>query len=223
MRRESKIAAAMVVCIPIFVLMINIRYMAFNNDYYIQQFEENNVFDKFNNTEEVIDANDKLLAYLNNKDNLETEFFNEKEFQHLRDVKNFLQINLQLAIIMTIILAWIAYYLIKKNDYNLLSKALLIGGGLALVKMLVSLVLVLADFSGAFLRFHEILFTNDLWRLNPATSNLVKMFPEQFFYNISKEIILNSLFTTLVIIGIGLVLLLKNGKKGKQGKRRKSR
>jgi integral membrane protein (TIGR01906 family) len=30
-------------------------------------------------------------------------------------------------------------------------------------------------------RFHEVVFTNDLWRLNPATDRLIQMFPEAFW------------------------------------------
>ena len=36
-------------------------------------------------------------------------------------------------------------------------------------------------FEAALERFHELLFTNDLWRLNPRTDHLIQMFPEAFW------------------------------------------
>ena len=36
------------------------------------------------------------------------------------------------------------------------------------------------DFTAAFLRFHEIFFTNDLWLLDPSVDLLVNIVPEAF-------------------------------------------
>ncbi len=44
------------------------------------------------------------------------------------------------------------------------------------------------DFSSAFTFFHETLFTNDLWLLNPETDLLLRLLPEQFFADIAATI-----------------------------------
>ena len=36
-------------------------------------------------------------------------------------------------------------------------------------------------FDQAWTTFHEIVFRNDLWKLNPATDRLIQMFPEPFW------------------------------------------
>jgi integral membrane protein (TIGR01906 family) len=42
------------------------------------------------------------------------------------------------------------------------------------------------DFYGVFNQFHEMVFTNDLWLLNPETDALIRMFPLHFFTNIME-------------------------------------
>ena len=40
------------------------------------------------------------------------------------------------------------------------------------------------DFSGFFITFHEIAFTNDGWLLNPGTDMLIRLMPEEFFISL---------------------------------------
>ena len=41
------------------------------------------------------------------------------------------------------------------------------------------------DFTGAFVWFHRLLFSNELWILNPATDLMIRMLPEAFFAGIA--------------------------------------
>jgi integral membrane protein (TIGR01906 family) len=54
-----------------------------------------------------------------------------------------------------------------------------VGTGLAVVAVIG--VFALTGFDAAWTRFHEIVFSNDLWRLDPATDHLIQMFPEGFW------------------------------------------
>lgn len=47
-----------------------------------------------------------------------------------------------------------------------------------------------SDFTRAFLWFHEMLFTNDLWLLNPATDLMIRMLPEAFFADIAAAAVI---------------------------------
>ena len=49
------------------------------------------------------------------------------------------------------------------------------------------------DFSSAFTFFHETLFTNDLWLLNPEIDLLLRLLPEQFFADIAATIAVRAL------------------------------
>jgi len=61
------------------------------------------------------------------------------------------------------------------------------------------------DFSGAFVVFHKLLFTNDLWLLS-ASSTLIRMFPEDFFRAMAVEIGVRFAggLLAFVIVGKGL-------------------
>lgn len=61
------------------------------------------------------------------------------------------------------------------------------------------------DFDAAFTAFHEALFTNDLWLLDPRTDLMIRMLPEGFFMGMAARIALWSaacLATAGVLFGI---------------------
>ena len=61
-----------------------------------------------------------------------------------------------------------------------------LGGVIALAVAL--LLWGLIDFSGLFVLFHRISFTNDLWLLNPATDLLIRLMPTSFFITYAAAI-----------------------------------
>lgn len=57
----------------------------------------------------------------------------------------------------------------------------------------------MADFSAAFTFFHEMLFTNDLWLLNPATDLLIRLCPSSMFMAMGARIGLLGLLWALAV------------------------
>ena len=66
--------------------------------------------------------------------------------------------------------------------------------------------LILINFEDSFAKFHLISFNNDLWLLNPLEDNLINLFPLQFFYDITKKIIIKIIITSLIL---SLMLIFK--------------
>ncbi len=64
----------------------------------------------------------------------------------------------------------------------LLALTVMTVGGLTLVLLLRG-----ADFDALFIRFHQLVFTNDLWLLDPATDALIRMLPEPFFESMAAQ------------------------------------
>jgi len=60
-----------------------------------------------------------------------------------------------------------------------------------------------------FEKFHEIVFRNDLWQLNPDKDNLINLFPEQIQYNITKKIFANVLFSAIILLILDLIIRFK--------------
>ena len=44
------------------------------------------------------------------------------------------------------------------------------------------------NFERIFIRFHQLLFTNKLWLLDPRTDAMIRMYPEQFFAWMARDI-----------------------------------
>lgn len=69
------------------------------------------------------------------------------------------------------------------------------------------------DFNGFWVSFHHVFFSNDLWQLNPNTSVLIRLVPEQFFSDLVAKIIIRfvSIFAALnLAAGVGLYLTRRN-------------
>ncbi|MDO4568192.1 MAG: TIGR01906 family membrane protein [Clostridia bacterium] len=57
-----------------------------------------------------------------------------------------------------------------------------------------------ADFSSFWTSFHLLFFSNDLWLLDPRTSRMINMFPQDFFSNIILQFALLFLIPALLLL-----------------------
>ena len=60
-------------------------------------------------------------------------------------------------------------------------------------------VLITTNFSRAFILFHKLFFTNDLWLLNPETAWMIRLLPESFFAGIALRTAISFLVGLLLI------------------------
>ena len=67
------------------------------------------------------------------------------------------------------------------------------GGGVGIV--------ALVGFDGAWNQLHEVLFTNDLWLLDPRTDRLIQMFPETFWAEATFIVVGMALAEAVVLVG----------------------
>jgi integral membrane protein (TIGR01906 family) len=83
--------------------------------------------------------------------------------------------------------------------------ALLVAGGIFTVVLLaLAGLLSLIDFSSAFVRFHELAFSNDLWILDPRTDYLIMLYPEGFWLDATLRIAMRSAIEAVVVGVVGL-------------------
>ena len=183
-----------IISVFLLLLLIPVNLFSFNNDFYFSKFEENNLYEKF---EEDINLEfERVLDYLVKGNNIEGEFFNSKEKEHLEDVRGLYIISWVLIIISLIVLV-ISYFILRKKEFL---DSLRKGGIVTLVFIVVLGLLVLFDFNSVFTKFHEIFFSNNLWLLNPETDNLIKLLPINVFVDIMKRILLLSGVSSLVVL-----------------------
>ena len=187
------------------VLFTNLKLYSLNFNYYQKEFTKLNVYDN------IPQANEhalNLIKYMNNKEEL-SNFFNEQEKTHLHDVKYLINLAFIIFYLVLILTLMFLMYFIYNKKYLIILDSLITS---SLIIILLQIIFLITNFSSNFLLFHEILFTNNLWLFNPE-DNIVNLFPEEFFYDISLKIMLNSLIISLILIVSSLIIRFKVNKR----------
>ncbi len=212
-----------IISIPLFLITTNIR-LATNEirlyQYGFEKYEVSAVTGIDGN--ELTQAAKGLIEYFNSSQEPiqisvligveEAELFNEREVEHLADVKGLIRLDyyLQEGVTLYILLfALVGSIWGGRRFLHRLSRGLLWGGILTVVLLILLGIGALVGFDQLFLWFHHIFFSTDTWQLNPATDRLIMMFPEGFFYDATLFIAGTTAIEALLIGGISGGLLLR--------------
>jgi len=135
------------------------------------------------------DARDDL-SVLVTVDGEQTEMFNERENLHMVDVKGLYLASKTIVLWLTALCIFAFAFLVfsgsKKTLYA--THRSVSAGFLAFCAALS--IYFLIDFNGFWTNVHLLLFTNDLWMLNPLTDRMILMFPLNFFLALSVVVLL---------------------------------
>ncbi len=202
----KKLLYLFVFLIPVLVLLVSLRLVAFNTAFYDKEFNKLGVYDRLGNESVKGNANE-IIDYLKGKGSLDTSFFNEREIAHMKDVKNLVNNGYVALTLLAITIVVFIVSMFVKRDYGFLGKIIVYSGLLGLAVIFLFLAAISLDFTGIFNAFHIISFDNDLWLLNPETDKLIGLFPEAFFYDASLMIIYLAASIFLASIVLGIILL----------------
>ena len=115
--------------------------------------------------------------------------FNARELAHMEDCRELFELARKVRGVIKVfgpLSAVLGFVLLKDRKRIRLSACL---GPLVLVLPLGALaVWAAADFNAAFNFFHRMLFTNDLWLLDPRTDLLIRICPQGMFMNMGLRI-----------------------------------
>ncbi|GAB4326018.1 MAG: hypothetical protein Kow0010_08880 [Dehalococcoidia bacterium] len=192
----SRIATVcFIVALPVLLVTTNIRFLAGEVRFYERGFRSHGadeatgialseldrsaraVIDYFEN-----DADTLRIVVL--KDDEEVSLFNPRETAHMQDVKQLMRAvfrvhEISLAFVLTYVTATVLWS--GERSPRRLAREAMAGVAAGVVAILAVGTFALAGFDQAWTRFHELVFPNDLWRLNPRTDHLIQMFPEAFW------------------------------------------
>lgn len=163
----------------------------------------------------IVESTAVLFAYvkddrtdmdLNIEINGQTEtYFNQREVDHMVDVKalylkaHFVYLfSLSVAGLSTLLLFLLKMLRMKQLKESLLYGLMIVGALLMSIGFYAAM-----DFQAFWITFHKLLFSNDLWLLNPLTDRMIVMFTLDFFMNLVFDI----LGTILLGLGITIGLL----------------
>ena len=200
-RKESKpkFNLMIIVFVPLIIILLGFRIIVYNQSFYEKEFQKNNVYETF--PEQTVDIEvGNLFNYLINDKKLDTTFFNEKEKSHLKDVKDMIDSAINLLLILILLFFILLIYFYNTKQLIIFFNSLMLGSFLSIFLILIIFLLSLSNFDDLFLNFHLISFNNDLWLLNPETDNLIKLFPQQFFYDALSRIVIYSLLISVLVL-----------------------
>ncbi len=205
--------------LPIVILFLVTWLVSFNQSFYIKEYVKYNVGENVNlNKNELVLVTNKVLNYLggisNNldfkiKSTDKRDFFSDRDKQHMIDVRNIFDTLRNAGMLAVIILSICIVVMIRRHYLRLeMQKFLRLGAIIGILPFIIIGVAMMINFEWCFITFHKLLFTNDLWLLDPAVDNLVNIFPEQFFTDMAWRIC-----TAYIVAQLALILLSFTGTK----------
>lgn len=194
--------------------------LSFNRNYYDNMYTKLEVAQTIGISEDSLEeATDVLLDYIKGKrdnldllvsiDNQDVQMFNQREKDHMVDVKALYNIVNEIRFIGSIFVAIMILLSIGVGDYvnirlnrNIMRASLIFLG--IVVLYLASYALL--DFNAFWIQFHELIFTNDLWLLDPRVDRLIMMVPYDFFLGLVTQIVVGIIAIVIGCLGVYLWL-----------------
>ena len=203
----------------IFLLISSFGMAAFYDiDYFGYEFEKNSIDKVTGYSIEKLENEAQLLLDYMLLDEAEEEFqnstfFNEREKLHMKDVKDIVQsaLNIRRVCMVLIAVSLGAVIIFRLNKFVFIKFFALSFGLIGILFYILAGVSVL-NFNKAFIIFHEVLFNNDLWLLDPRESLMINMLPESFFVDTFVRVCLtfSVLWAVIFFVSIHLIKRLRH-------------
>lgn len=174
--------------------------------------------------DDLLEVTREMMSYLRGeRDNLnmmttvagqQREFFNQREIDHMLDVRNLFlaALTIRKVCLAIAVLSLALLFAMKARVGHILPRAVCGGTVLFFLILAVLTGIISTDFTKYFIIFHHILFTNSLWILDPATDLLINIVPEEFFVDTALHIAVVFGASILVMFFAGLICILKQRK-----------
>lgn len=218
-------AAAGTVLLVLAFLIDVIEVASFDGAYYVEEYEKNGTAESVGVPEDTLhEATANLLFYLvGQRDSLDMqvnidggmqEYYNEREKLHMEDVRD-----LNLGALTFMWVGWLLGALLlvtalvyAKPKYPIARVAFwsILGvlGFFGVIALWGTL-----DFGSFWTQFHHVFFSNDLWLFDPRTSRLIRMFEEQFFFDLVTKILISFLSVMAIALAVCGVLYRRGRKR----------
>ena len=208
--------AGFVLALPILLFTTNIRFLASDTGYLEGGLRRHDAAENtgiaLNELDYAVGAivryfedDEQTLRVLVFTGGRETALFSEDETLHMEDVKGLMRTIFRAnEVSLGFVLAYVAGLVLwsgERSGRDLAKETLVAVGVGAAVGVLVG-ILALVGFESAWERMHEIVFTNDLWLLDPRTDRLIQMFPETFWAEATFIVVGMALGEAVVLVGI---------------------
>jgi integral membrane protein (TIGR01906 family) len=149
--------------------------------------------------------------------------FSKKELSHLKDVRGLIAAAVCVSWLLGAFLAASVIFLairdfgknkrLEKQAENLLiCRSIITGFMLLAAAAAAAAIWAAVDFNGIFILFHQVLFSNSLWMLDPATDLLIQLMPLGFFRHYAIKVLLGWFALDLALLLPAVVYLIMRRK-----------
>ena len=194
----------LIILIPLVIILGNFNFLIFNKNFYQIFYQKSGTYQNFENQKIVDDATNNLFGFFKNKNKLDSTFFSSQAILHLTDVKNLTAQSVTLFYLSAVLVIIISVFLFVKKQTKILSESFFIGSITTIIFIVLLGAGTLTMFDQFFVKFHQLLFTNNLW-LFTADDNLIKLFPQKFFVEFANRLALNIFISSTIIVGLSLI------------------
>jgi integral membrane protein (TIGR01906 family) len=203
------------------LFLTSVEMNAFNLKFFQNEYQKLQSTEVIGISEEdLMRTTEGLLAYIKSeRNNLdiraeikgeERAVFNSREINHMVDVQRLYTVSHKLrnaALILFAIVLVVLRLVTGRNFLRYEAGGFLAGTVVFLCLMGLITIAISRDFLWFWNQFHTVVFTNDLWLLNPETDILIQMVPEQFFFDLVSRILISfSLAVGIIAILSGMVI-----------------
>jgi len=184
------------ISLPLFFIALNVRVLTNSQTFYEWGFGANNVEQRTGLDDSALtSAASQIIDYFGNDkefldlrvdfEGREIEMFNEREITHMSDVKDVMTVMFNAVWVtgaMVVIVVAGGFFLLGRGFLPMLRSGIMWStiAGLSVAALFGLATLI--DFNTTFQLFHEVVFRNDFWKLNPSQSLLLRLFPQGFWF-----------------------------------------
>ena len=197
--RARTFGAVGALALQVLLVLAMLFAVTFDRAYYLSEYERLGVYESCGADAVTLErATDILLEYLRGRadglsgqgviDGEQRDIFGADERAHMVDVKRLFE--LALVVMLCAGVVAIASALLAGRDRRRTAQGALIGMGVFAALLAAAGIWCALDFNSAFNAFHELLFDNGLWIMDPATQFMIRMFPSEFFAGMGLRIAL---------------------------------
>ena len=214
---KNRVYTLAIAMFTVVLMLTSIDIIVFNKAFFHKQYTKLNTAESMNMSIDDLDkATDVLLDYIKGKEDsidLEVvvsgervEMFNQREKDHMVDVRDLYVMMLEVRrglMVFVALVALVALGLFDFMNYRQSARNIMDSfKGVLLVIGAIGFYAIL-DFNSFWTMFHELLFSNDLWLLDPRTDRMINMFPEPFF----KAMVMRIILAFVVILSLKYAMI----------------
>lgn len=209
----------------IVLLLTSVELNAFDLGFFRSEYAKLNNAETIGMSEaELMRTTELLLAYIKGEqedlrikaviNGVERQVFNQREIDHMVDVQRLYAVAhgvRNAGLVVLLLLLGLLRFWTGRKFWQAFARGYLSGAAVFMILLGAVVLAISRDFLWFWNNFHYLIFTNDLWVLNPETDILIQMVPEQFFLDLVMRIIFVFGLGLLGLAGLAGFTLYKGG------------